>query len=529
MSACSRNNDISENNLFEGMESEEAVENEIENENEHGRESPLRLVIGRNRRFSPRSTPSSSSFASAIPSAPVALSESAIVVGAGAGRYQGDGSTSIPNLSLVSTFSSSSTSSSTLPSPSSSSSSSSAATRGAKGGVKEDEGLARRSTRRNGLKVSYMKQHDEESDAEVSEDADENDDDSDDVHAKEEEQDEDGGARTQRKVGRLALKRKSASRKSEEAEQEAEDIYSASQRPMRATSMVRRDRSKIESVSVSRSSRGSRGRNSRVHYAEVNSDESEGNVGIDERVENPVDKLDYDDVERENGIHSGSNSDHESGGVRKSSRESAGRNKYYGNGNESLVPAAAVGVTVRTERGEREGRSRTLADIASTLTLAAPTPPVRMRVRVPIPTPIARSAQSVVKASALQRRQSNDVNIKVAVRGAQVVAEGVIKENVLSSSSSSSTTSTSSAIARIDGRYNNQQQYRIDSDTKKKINSLLTLIEEADKQNLFAESVTDEEAPGYSEIVLRPMDLETARSVIDFDILPYLFLYMNIY
>ena len=48
------------------------------------------------------------------------------------------------------------------------------------------------------------------------------------------------------------------------------------------------------------------------------------------------------------------------------------------------------------------------------------------------------------------------------------------------------------------------------------MNLILTTIETADKQNLFAESVTDEEAPGYSEIVLNPMDLGTAKYVITY-------------
>ena len=106
------------------------------------------------------------------------------------------------------------------------------------------------------------------------------------------------------------------------------------------------------------------------------------------------------------------------------------------------------------------------------------------------------------------------MNVKLAVGGVQVAAENRTKETAMSSTNSSSST-----IAQMDERYSNQQQYRIDSETKKKMNFFLTLIEEADKNNLFAESVTDEEAPGYSEIVLRPMDLETARSVIHFDVL----------
>jgi hypothetical protein len=37
------------------------------------------------------------------------------------------------------------------------------------------------------------------------------------------------------------------------------------------------------------------------------------------------------------------------------------------------------------------------------------------------------------------------------------------------------------------------QQYRLDSDTKKQLNSLLTTIEEADVKECFAMAVTDEE------------------------------------
>jgi hypothetical protein len=37
------------------------------------------------------------------------------------------------------------------------------------------------------------------------------------------------------------------------------------------------------------------------------------------------------------------------------------------------------------------------------------------------------------------------------------------------------------------------QQYRLDSDTKKQLNSLLTAIEEADVKQCFAMPVTDEE------------------------------------
>jgi hypothetical protein len=37
------------------------------------------------------------------------------------------------------------------------------------------------------------------------------------------------------------------------------------------------------------------------------------------------------------------------------------------------------------------------------------------------------------------------------------------------------------------------QQYRLDSDTKKQLNSLLTTIEEADVKQCFAMAVTDEE------------------------------------
>jgi hypothetical protein len=56
-----------------------------------------------------------------------------------------------------------------------------------------------------------------------------------------------------------------------------------------------------------------------------------------------------------------------------------------------------------------------------------------------------------------------------------------------------------------------EEVYRLDSDTKKILNLLLIAIEEADKNGSFSFPVTEEEAPAYSEIVLHPMDLSTAR------------------
>jgi hypothetical protein len=52
---------------------------------------------------------------------------------------------------------------------------------------------------------------------------------------------------------------------------------------------------------------------------------------------------------------------------------------------------------------------------------------------------------------------------------------------------------------------------RLDPDTKKKLLEMLTLIETEDEQGIFINPVTDDIAPGYSDIIDQPMDLTTIR------------------
>jgi hypothetical protein len=198
------------------------------------------------------------------------------------------------------------------------------------------------------------------------------------------------------------------------------------------------------------SSRRSSSSSSRVLYKEVDTDDDEDIYGKEDEEEDNKD--DDDDDEEEEVVKAEIVS--ASQGTRRSGRESAGRNKVL-------------------ER-EQEEDAKILSKRES-------------RVRVPpprAPSPPVRAARSIGAAA-----NGNQRNLPAA----------------RTSSSSSSSSSSSAADSRP------QIQYRLDSDVKAKLLLLLTTIESADKDNLFAESVTDEEAPGYSEIVLNPMDLGTAK------------------
>ena len=197
---------------------------------------------------------------------------------------------------------------------------------------------------------------------------------------------------------------------------------------------------------------------SRVSYAEADSDEESEENEDDDRVDmEDKDNRSESDTEANDAVNHTA--------TRRSGRESAGRNKLY---DVKVEQETAVIV-------KRESRGRVI-----------PPPPLPV-----LPT---RSRTQINQDNGRQRRLP-------AAR----------------TSSSSSSSSFSSSVHPIAAPVIKPlQHYRIDSDTKANMNLILTTIETADKQNLFAESVTDEEAPGYSEIVLNPMDLGTAKYVITY-------------
>lgn len=55
---------------------------------------------------------------------------------------------------------------------------------------------------------------------------------------------------------------------------------------------------------------------------------------------------------------------------------------------------------------------------------------------------------------------------------------------------------------------------RIDPDVKRQMLQVVSFAEEIDQEALFAEPVTEDIAPGYFEIIMKPVDLSTIRSVI---------------
>jgi hypothetical protein len=52
---------------------------------------------------------------------------------------------------------------------------------------------------------------------------------------------------------------------------------------------------------------------------------------------------------------------------------------------------------------------------------------------------------------------------------------------------------------------------RLDPDFKRRVLKLLYIISEADEHQVFAHPITDDEVPGYSDIISMPMDLSTIR------------------
>ena len=192
-------------------------------------------------------------------------------------------------------------------------------------------------------------------------------------------------------------------------------------------------------------------------YAEADSDEESDD-------DEEGDRIDTQDKEDRSESDTELNDVINHTGARRSGRESAGRNKLY---DVKLEQETAVIL-------KRESRGRVIP------------PP-------PLPVQPTRSRMQINQDNGRLRRLP-------AAR--------------ISTSSSSSSSSSSSAHPIAVPAIKPIQHYRIDSDTKANMYLILSTIETADKQNLFAESVTDEEAPGYSEIVLNPMDLGTAKYVI---------------
>jgi hypothetical protein len=192
---------------------------------------------------------------------------------------------------------------------------------------------------------------------------------------------------------------------------------------------------------------------SRVSYAEADSDEESEDDEDEDRadMEDKENRSESDTAEANDAVNHTA--------TRRSGRESAGRNKLY-----DVKAEQETAVIVK-----RESRGRVI-----------PPPPLPV-----LPT---RSRVQINQDNGRQRR--------------------------LPAARTSSSSSSSSAHPTAAPATKPLQHYRIDSDTKANMNLILSTIETADKQNLFAESVTDEEAPGYSEIVLNPMDLGTAKYVI---------------
>ena len=247
---------------------------------------------------------------------------------------------------------------------------------------------------------------------------------------------------------------------------ESEESYNSVPRTSRKRSKAKvpiRTSSRVQSAVKSMLSRRSSSR-SRVSYAEVDSEGDDEDSDDNERIEmedkNKDNRSESDDEDNDVTNHTA---------TRRSGRESAGKNKFY----DVNVDQRAT-VTIKKE---------TRGHAAATF-VPPPPPPV-------LPT---RSRVSIDSDNSRQRRLP-------ASRSSS------------SSAPSSSSSSSSASYPVASPVMKPSQNYRIDSDTKANMNLILTTIETADKQNLFAESVTDEEAPGYSEIVLHPMDLGTARYV----------------
>ena len=248
------------------------------------------------------------------------------------------------------------------------------------------------------------------------------------------------------------------------SEESYDSVPRASRRKVKAKVPIRSS-PRVQSVPKPMLSRRSSSRG-RVSYAEADSEEDDEDDEDNERIEmedyNKNSRSESDDEDNDAISHTA---------TRRSGRESAGKNKLF-----DVKVDQRPAVTIK-----KETRGRVAARFAP-----PPPPPA-------LPT---RARVSINPDNSRQRRLPASRSSSSAPSSSSTTA-----------SSSSATYPVASPIMKP------PQNYRIDSDTKANMNLILTTIETADKQNLFAESVTDEEAPGYSEIVLHPMDLGTARYV----------------
>ena len=249
------------------------------------------------------------------------------------------------------------------------------------------------------------------------------------------------------------------------SEESYDSVPRASRRKVKAK-VPKRSCPRVQGIVKPMLSRRSSSR-SRVSYAEADSEEDDEDSEDNERIEmedyNKNSRSESDDEDNDDISHTA---------IRRSGRESSGKNKFY-----DVKVDQRPTVTVKKE---------TRGHVAATIVPPLPPPALPTRSRVPINSDNSRQRRLPTSRSSSSAAPSSSSYTSSSSSASYPVASPVMKP---------------------------PQNYRIDSDTKANMNLILTTIETADKQNLFAESVTDEEAPGYSEIILHPMDLGTARYV----------------